>query len=115
MRRGFSLVECVVASVLCATGLLALAGTSRGMLDLASLGHRTAGAAEVAAARLAFLHAAACGNSGGSVGQAVAGAYAERWSVAVAGPSRTAAVEVTFAAFGRPRTIRYEAVFACPA
>jgi Tfp pilus assembly protein FimT len=111
MRRGFSLVECVVACVLCAIGLLALAGASRGMLDLASLGHRTAVAAEVAAARLAVLRVSACG-SGGS-GEAIAGAYAERWSLAGAGPSRAASVQVTFAVGGRPHTIRYEAVFAC--
>jgi prepilin-type N-terminal cleavage/methylation domain-containing protein len=114
MRRdsGFSLIECVVASVLCAVGLLALAGASRGTLDLASLGHRTAGSAEVAAARLALLRTSACTSAGS--GQTTSGAYLERWSVSGAGPIRTVTIEVDFAVSGVAHAARYQAVLACP-
>jgi prepilin-type N-terminal cleavage/methylation domain-containing protein len=114
MRRasGFSLVECVVATVLVALGLLALSGATRAMLGLAILGHRTAGSAEVAAARLAQLRSAACAAAG--PGEATSGGYAERWSVTGAGPTRSVTVDVSFAASGTQRTVRFEAVIACP-
>jgi len=110
-RRGFSLVECVVASLLCALGLMALAGASRAMLDLAVLGHRTAGAALVAGARLAALRSTACA-AGGS-GQAVSGAYREQWTVGGAGAARAASVDVVFAVGGRSRTAHYESIVPC--
>lgn len=114
MRRepGFSLVECVVAAVLCAVGLLALAGATRAMLGLAILGHRTAGGAEVAAARLALLRSSACASPG--PGAATSGAYQERWTVTGSGPVRSVSVDVSFAVSGTPRTIHLEAVLACP-
>lgn len=108
---GFSLVECVVAAALCALGLLALTGATRAMLCLAVLGHRTAGSAEVAAARFAVLRASACAIGSG---EAATGAYHERWTVSGSGASRSVAVDVTFATSGIARTLRYEAVFACP-
>lgn len=113
MRRasGFSLIECVVASVLCAAGLVALAAATRATLSLAVLGHRTAASAQVAAARLALLRASAC--SSGS-GEATSGAYRERWTVSGAGVSRSVVVEVSFSVSGVSHTGRYEAVFACP-
>ena len=111
-RGGFSLVECVVALVLCAGGLMAVSGATRALLDLAALGHRTAGAAEIASARLATLHAAACGAD--AAGEATWGAYHEAWSVAGAGAGRRASVAVTFSVGGKARTVHYEAVLACP-
>ncbi|MFI5206897.1 MAG: prepilin-type N-terminal cleavage/methylation domain-containing protein [Gemmatimonadales bacterium] len=111
-ERGFSLVECVVASVLCAAGLLALAGATRATLSLAILGHRTAASADVAAARLALLRASAC--AAGS-GDAASGVYREHWTVSGAGVSRSVVVEVSFSVSGVSHTRRYEAVLACPA
>ena len=108
--RGFSLVECVVASVLCAAGLLALAGATRATLSLAVLGHRTAASADVAAARLALLRASACDAAGG---EATSGAYLEHWTVSGTGASRSVALEVSFSVSGVSRTQRYEAVLRC--
>lgn len=110
---GFSLVECVVAAVLCAVGLLALSGATRAMLDLAVLGHRTAGAAEVAAARLAVLRASACASPG--PGAATFGAYQERWTVTGAVAIRFVSVDVSFATSRTRRIVHVEAAFACPA
>jgi hypothetical protein len=114
MRRasGFSLVECVVASVLCAVGLLALSGASRATLDLAVLGHRTAGGAGVAAARLALLRTSACAAPG--AGEAMTGPYRESWAVSGSGPIRSLSVTVSFSISGRPHALRFEAALACP-
>ncbi len=110
-RRGFSLVECVVASALCGLGLMALAGASRAMLDLAVLGHRTAGAALVAGARLTDLRSSACA-AGGS-GQSASGPYREQWSVGGSGAERLASVDVVFAVGGRARTAHFESIVPC--
>ena len=114
MRRasGFSLVECVVASVLCAVGLLALSGTSRAMLDLAVLGHRTAGGAQVAAARLALLRTSACATPG--AGEATSGPYHETWAVSGSGPIRTVSIIVSFVVAGRSHTEAFDVALACP-
>jgi Tfp pilus assembly protein PilV len=113
MRRasGFSLVECIVAATLCATGLLALAASSRALLDLSLLGHRTAVAAEIATARLAALRAAAC--DGGASG-VVAGTYAERWDLAGAGAGRPASVDVTWSVGDQSHALHVAALFPCP-
>ena len=113
MKRapGFSLVECVVAVVLCAAGLLALAGSTRATIGLAELGQRTAGAAEVAAARLAVLKGSRCPVTSG---QATSGPYAERWTVGADGARQSVAVEVASPVSGVRRTARYEALLPCP-
>ena|SRR5579859_2182815 len=111
-NSGFSLVECVVASVLLAVGLLALSGTSRAMLDLALLGHRTAGGADVAAARLASLHLSACTSP--APGEAISGPYRESWTVTGTGAVRSIAVEVAFGVSGTTHRVRVEAAIACP-
>ena len=113
MSRGFSLLECVVASVLCAAGVMALAAGSRSSMDLALLGSRTAGAASVAAARLATLRGTACG--GAREGDAAAGIYREQWSVVGPGIARLLIVDVTFDLGGRPRTLRWQSELTCPA
>jgi Tfp pilus assembly protein PilV len=110
-RSGFSLVECVVAATLCAVGLLALSASAPALIDLALLGHRTAVASEIASARLATLRAAAC--DGAAAGTA-AGTYAERWSLAGAGASRTASVDVTWFVGARPHVVRVADAFPCP-
>ena len=115
MRRpdGFSLIECMVAAVLCAAGVLALAGSARALLDLALLGHRTAGAAEVASARLATLRGVACAGGSGA-GSSASGAIDERWASTGTGRTRSATVDVAFVLGGRTHRARYQATFRCP-
>lgn len=111
--RGFSLVECVVAAALCATGLLAVAATSRATLELGLLGHRTAAAAQIAASRLALLRAAACDAGAPTDGANSSDAYATAWSVQGSGRARTLQVAVRFSAAGRARVVRYELTVPC--
>jgi prepilin-type N-terminal cleavage/methylation domain-containing protein len=109
-RDGFSLVECLVAAVLLAAGLLTISASGRAMQQLDLLGARTAGAAEVAASRIAALRTAAC--AGPSTGLA-AGMYDERWSVTASGSLRSMALDVSFIANNRSHTVRYEAAWRC--
>lgn len=107
---GFSLVECLVAAVLLAMGLLAIAASGRAMQQLDVLGGRTAGAAEVAASRFAALRAAACAHPGAG---AAVGTFDERWSVVASGSLRSVALDVSFVAGNRSHTVRYEAAWRC--
>ena len=109
--NGFSLVECVVAAVLLAAGLLALSASGRAMQQLDLLGGRTALAAETAASRIAALRADPC--AGPSSGTA-AGVMDERWSVSAANSLRTITVNVTFRAVGAAHTVLYETSWLCP-
>ena len=109
-ERGFSLVECTVAAVLLAAGLLAVSASGRAMQQLGLLGGRTAGAADVAASRVASLRADAC--AGPATGTAT-GTFDERWSVAASGSLRSVALDVSFMAGNRSRTVHYEAAWRC--
>ncbi len=91
--RGFSLVECLVAAVVLAIGLLAVAATVRGSQRLAREGALTARAVEAAGSRLARLSAAGCAAQGGS---AQTGPFTETWTVAPSGAWRRARVAVAF-------------------
>jgi prepilin-type N-terminal cleavage/methylation domain-containing protein len=108
--HGFSLVECVVASVLLSGGLLAVAASSRATQQLDLLGHRTAAAAAAAAARFAALRAAPCVAAGGS---AVSGPFAEQWSVTAAGALRVVTLNIQFTHDGRRRAVRYDGAVLC--
>ena len=110
--RGFTLAECVVASTLCAVGLLAIAATSRATLELGLLGHRTAIAAQLAASRLAVLKAGDCAVAAPS-GADTSGAYITAWSISSGPRGGAAVIVVRFTAAGRARTLRFEALLPC--
>ena len=107
---GFSLVECAVAAVLLAAGLLAISASGRAMQQLDLLGGRTAGAAEVAASRIAALRADACAGPGAGL---ATGTFDERWTVAASGSLRSVRLDVSFVAGNRSHTVRYEAAWRC--
>ena len=109
--RGFSLVDCMVAAVLLAVGLLAIVASQRAVQRLDLLGRRTAQAAEAAASRLALLRLTGC--AAPSSGTAP-GSVAEQWSVAPGSLAR-ATVSVTFIHDARPRAARFTSAFYCGA
>lgn len=109
---GFTLVECLVASLVLSLGVMATVASLAATQRLALLARRTSGASEIAASRLAALAATAC--SAPSAGAASAGAFDEQWSVASSGPLRPASVSVTFVHQARPHTLRFDAAFRCP-
>lgn len=77
-RRGFTLVELLIAAVVLTVGLLALTSVSAAIVTLAGRGERLANVAEAGETRLEQLRAAGCtASSGRSEGERVA----ERWSV----------------------------------
>jgi prepilin-type N-terminal cleavage/methylation domain-containing protein len=108
-RRGFSLVEVMVAAVLAAVGIVAALGTARAAIGLAELGQGMAVAAAAAASRLDELAVAGGAASGGS---AASGAVRVAWSVAALAPRR-ASVVVSVPVEGRIRTARFEALLPC--
>ena len=80
MRKGFTLVETIVALVLVQFGLLAVAATSAlAMRDMAAAS-RAANARDVARERLETLRATACHEQ--TVGSRTTVASTERWRVA---------------------------------
>lgn len=109
---GFSLIECLVAALVLATGLLAASASLTAAQRLGQLGRHTAGAAEAAASRLALLRATACAAPAGG---SAAARYDERWSVVAAGDLRTLSVDVTFQHDHRARTIHFDGTLRCPA
>lgn len=113
MRRvsGFTLVECMVAALVLSIGVMSVVASTAAIQQLSLLGRRTAGAAEVAASRLAALSVTSCAAPAG--GSSV-GVYDEQWTVSASGPLRVVALAVTFQAGNRPRTLRFDASFRCP-
>jgi len=108
---GFSLVECVVATVLLAVGLLAISASFHAAQQLDLLGGRTALGAEVAASRIAALRAAPCA---GPLSGTATGLLDERWSVGASGSLRSVVLDVTFRTGTTSHTVRYDGAWLCP-
>ena len=88
MRKGFTLVETLVALLLFEIGMLAVAATgAMAARDLATA-RRTAAARDVARNRIETLRASACIAVGVSQGSAEAAGITEHWRVIAAGASR---------------------------
>jgi len=107
---GFSLVECVMATLVLSAGVLSVVASATATQRLSQLGRHMSGAAEVAASRLDALRASACRSP--ADGNAT-GFYQERWSVTASGPVRAVRLDIAFVAGLRPRTIRFDATFLC--
>ena len=102
-RRGFSLVELLVALAVLSVGLLALAGVTASVMRASTAAACGARAAELLEARAESLHAAPCDTGSGA--REVAG-LRERWSVARDGALLLLADSVTYALPGRePRSV----------
>jgi prepilin-type N-terminal cleavage/methylation domain-containing protein len=102
-RRGFTLVELLVAVVLVNVGLLALVGGSAAVVRRHTIIRARSVAAQMAKARVELLAAVACGAGSGATSGAASGAsttvngFAETWTVsALANGVRELSERVTF-------------------
>lgn len=113
MRRGFTLIESLMALVLFQIGVLALAATTVvAARDLATANRRVRAHA-VAAYRVALLRGTAC-HATASGGLTRPGGLTERWSVAASGAGRIVADTVTIALpLGRTETVVATAWLLC--
>ena len=103
LAPGFTLVEVMVAIVVLTIGVTALAGSSAMVTRMIGRGRTTTVVAEVAERRLAWMRGLAastsppCTSDGLTGGSAMEQGVYEAWRIDGAGPSRTAAVLVTYA------------------
>ena len=77
-RRGFTIIELVVAIVILAIGVLGLAGTSAVVSRTLGQGSQHAQAASVAQTRFEIMRTTRCPVTSGSV---TAGKFTERWTL----------------------------------
>lgn len=110
-RRGFSLVEVMLAVVILTVGILALAGTSARVVKLISQGGRMGGSSLVAEGRFEILRATACASL--ASGSTVEGPYTIRWTVTTTGNLRAVGVTVSYVAGGTTRTDSYSTTLSC--
>lgn len=95
MRKGFTLIEAIVALVLFAFGMLALAATSAIAARDLAVANRSMRAQALARHRVELLRASACPTPGTGSAQA-AGGLREFWRVDAAGPLRVVSDSVDF-------------------
>jgi Tfp pilus assembly protein PilV len=95
MRRGFTLIETIVALVLLEIGMLALAAFSAVAARELAVVHRSIRAQSLARNRVEHLSAMACSNA--ASGETIAGGFIERWDVGISGDRRAIRVTVEFA------------------
>ncbi len=93
LRRGFSLVELLVAIILVDVALLALVQTSAVVVRRRNEAHTRAAAVSAATARIEQLAASPCGPVSGT---AMGPAFLEAWSSRLLGSVREAADSVVF-------------------
>ena len=111
MRQGgFSLVECVIATLVLSAGVLAVVASSAATQRLNRLAWDTAGAAQLAAGRFDTLALSVCAAPAGG---SVPGRYAQQWTVAAGGSLRLATLDVTVPSHHAPRTLRFTATWLC--
>lgn len=118
MRRGFSLIEVMIAIVILAVGVLAMAGTSGAVTKLIARGGRMGGSSVVAEDQLESLRAGICrtltGNTTASQsGTSTNGKYALAWTVTGQGWLRSVELTVSYPNGRSTRTDRYETLISC--
>ena len=110
-RRGFSLVEVMIAVVILTVGILALAGTSARVVRMINQGGRLAGASLVAEGRFEILRATSCATL--ASGSTVEGPFTIRWTVATSGYLRTVGLTVVYVTGGTTHTDAYVTSISC--
>jgi hypothetical protein len=114
MRKGFSLVEALIALVIFAFGILAIVATSEVTARDLGIAQRQAHALVLARERVGGLHATACVSPahGTALG---AGGFLEHWRVEIDGARRLVSDSVVFAVARRRQTdVVVRAAAICP-
>lgn len=110
-RRGFSLVEVMIAIVILTTGVLALAASSAAVTRLISQGGRLGGAAVAAEGRIELLRATPCASlTGGTTND---GPYTVVATVTGSGNLRTVVVTVSYQTGRSTRTDTINTFISC--
>jgi len=114
MRRGFSLVEALVALVLFQIGMLALAATTAVVARDLGSATRRARAVTLAYSGVEQMRVAACASIAGAGTRLQPGGYAEFWRVEIVGSRRVLVDSVEFARpVGGPGTVVARAQALC--
>jgi type II secretory pathway pseudopilin PulG len=95
MRKGFTLVETIVALLLVQFGLLAVAATSAITIRDMAIASRAARARDLGRERLELLRSSAC--AAGVAGSRVSTGLTEHWRITGDGPVRTIEDSVEYA------------------
>jgi Tfp pilus assembly protein PilV len=109
---GFSLVECVMATLVLSAGVLAVVASSAATQRLSLLARNTAGATQAAASRLDSLALSVCAAPAAG---STAGRYHQQWTVTPSGVLRLASLVVSVPGAGRTHLMRFDAAYYCPA
>jgi Tfp pilus assembly protein PilV len=115
MRRGFTLLETLVALLLFQVGMLAVAATGAVAAREVAAARRAAEARAAARNRIESLRPAVCASAASHASTVVAPGIEEHWRVGIAGSSRdvTDSVVYTLPA-GRRGTLVLRAAVLCP-
>ena len=102
MRRGFTLIETLVALVILEFTMLAVGAATAVAARNFTVAHRSSTAQAIARNRMEALLGRACGDptSGGGV---IPGGYDERWTIVTATPLRHLSVDVDYDLFAGRR------------
>lgn len=112
-RRGFTVVEVLVALVVVAVGLLGVAGASATALRASSAAIRERAAVTRARTRLAMLEAAGCAGAADGA-RAIAIGLEDRWSVGAAvNGTRMVDVSTQWDDGGRRRAVQLRSALLC--
>lgn len=119
-RRGFTLVEVLVAILVLSVGIIPLVGTSAGVSRMIGRGRMETRAAQAASSRMEVLRLAAeatsprCSDPAfASGGPASSGGMTESWLVPPAGTLRQIRVSVTYSTVRGPRAAVLETALVC--
>lgn len=113
-RRGFSLIEVMIAIVILTAGVLALAATSGAVTKMIGQSGRLSESASVAEGRLEILRATPCASlSGGNSAEAP---YTFSWTVTTSGANgflRTVVLTISYPNGRTTRTDVYTTTISC--
>jgi prepilin-type N-terminal cleavage/methylation domain-containing protein len=110
-RRGFSLVEVMIAIVILTTGVLALAASSAAGTRLIVQGGSLGRSAALAEGRIEILRSTACTSL--TSGTATEGAFTVGWTVGTTGNLRAVVVTVTYPTGRGTRTDTFTSAISC--